>query len=271
MKLAFLDESGKSGDAISVVAGIIVDVYRVHSTRREWLDLLKTFSDLAKTPIREFHMRNAYNGRAEWRKAGPNNRHEATSTILRWLKDKGHQVTFSASTKSGFEAAASPMASDLQSRWTAESFHVALAINKAHQGMGGNKGKSILVFDEGSGFERHLSQLLVSPPAWSDTYYDRKPRQPQLDEIMDTSFFADSTHAPLIQVADALAFILRRYADIRDASSPERYEGEIKTLTDWISIVSPNLQQSSHRYRKTGRCTCAQFFWDIAPPSLRAL
>jgi hypothetical protein len=272
MKFAFLDESGKADSPVSGVTGIMVDEHRVHSARREWLSMLSTLTGLAGQPIAEFHMRDAYSGREEWRHCGIAHRARAINDILDWLSSKGHPILFSATLKSAFDMKASGgchMATALGSRWVAEAFHVALAINKSNRSMKRNKGKTVMVFDEGSGYERRLSELLVAPPGWSDAYYCRDGKEPALEQIVDTSFFADSCHAPLIQLADTVAFILRRLAEICDAGSPERFKGERQNLNGWVTKLEPSLHPSQHRYKKTGRCACADFYWDVAPPSLR--
>lgn len=274
MKFAFLDESGKAPDPISVVAGVVVDSYRVHATTKQWNSILGDLSALAGMPIKEFHMRNAYGGRHEWSHCGIENRSKAINQILDWLATKDHAVVFSATQKNKFSAkvaAGCPMVNALGSRWVSECFHVALAINKEFKGKPKNKGKTTLIFDQGAGYEKILSDLLVSPPAWSDTYYGRGRKELALSEIFATSLFADSQHAPLIQLADTAAFILRRYAEINDAAQPERFSGELANLDTWIKKIKPEFQSSSHRYKKVGRCTCADLFYQIAPESLRIL
>ena len=274
MKLAFLDESGKAHDDVLIIAGIVVDAYRIHSTRREWVGILEQMRTLAGEPVREFKMRDVYGGRSEWASAGITKRATAVNTVLDWLADKGHPIVFSATLKTAFAerlASGCSMSNELGSRWVSAAFHIALSINKAHRNMKGNKGKSILVFDKGSGYERPLSELLATPPGWSDTYYARKNQEERLSEIMDTALFADSIHAPLIQLADALAFVLRRLAEIRDAGHAERFEGERTNLEQWIAKIQPRMQATAHRYKKTGRCEGAELFWDLAPPSLRNL
>lgn len=272
MKFAFLDESGKAQDDVSVIAGVVIDAFRIHSTRREWMVILESMASLAGKQIDEFHMRDVYSGRKEWANAGINNRANAINTVFDWLANKSHPIVFSATLKAAFDPrieSGCDMASVFGSRWVTEAFHIALSINKAHKGMKGNKGKSVLVFDRGSGYEQKLSELLVSPPSWSDSYYAKQEKEERLGEIMDTSFFADSLHAPLIQLADAVAFILRRLADIKDAGLKQRFNGEVENLEKWLKKIEPGIQPAAHRYKKSGRCKCADLFWDLAPPSLR--
>lgn len=274
MKLVYLDESGKEEHDVSVVAGLVVDAYRVHSSRQEWLEVLQQMAVLAAKPVAEFHMVDVYNRAGEWADVSHENRGQAVSIVLAWLAKKRHRVVFSATLKAEFDArvrAGCTMTSDLGSRWLSQAFHVTLSINKQYKGLPNNKGKSLLVFDQGSGYDKRLSKLLVSPPVWSDTYYDRMTKERQLGEIMDTSFFADSVHAPLIQLADTVAFILRRLAEIRDAGYGERFPGERHLLESWVGTIESQIQKVSHRYKKAGRCKCADLFWEIAPPSLRLI
>ena len=275
MKFAFFDESGKPADDVSVMAGIVIDAYKIHSTRREWIKLLSELGGIAGKQIKEFHMRDVYGGRKDWAEVPPDKRNEAIRKVLNWLKGKsGHTIVFSTTLKSAFDTRASQscgMTADLNSRWICEAFHLALSINKAHRKMKNNKGKSVLVFDKGSGFENKLAELLVNPPLWSESYYAKGKKEEPLSEIMDTSFFADSTHAPLIQLADTIAFILRRLAEIRDIKQEERFSGELTTLESWVAIIESMIQPTAHRYKKTGRCQCADLFWELAPPSLREI
>lgn len=274
MKFAFLDESGKAPDEVSVIAGVIIDAYRIHSSRREWIKILDSMKSLAGVSINEFHARNVYSGRKEWAGAPPSNRVRAIDILLEWLAVKSHPIVFSATLRSAYEArltSGCAMIHELGSRWVAEAFHIALSVNKAHKNIRGNKGKSVLIFDRGSGYEERLSKLLVFPPSWSDTYYQKDDRQERFSAIMDTSFFVDSLYAPLIQLADAVAFILRRFAEVSDAGNSERYHGELANLERWIYRTGLQFQSVAHRYKRSGRCPCSDLFWEIAPPSLRRI
>jgi len=273
MKFAYIDESGKEEDGVSVMAGVIIDAYRVHSARREWLEMLKDMEPLAGRPIPEFHMKDVYRGEKEWRGVHYTKRAEAIYKVLTWLKERRHRVVFSATYKPAFEARATSgcsMLADLQDRWVTQAFHVTLAINKEYRKESHNKGKTLLILDRDGGYERRLAELIVDPPSWSDSYYD-KANEEALSAIIDTAVFADSLHAPLIQLADAIAFILRRLSTIRDAEGDEKFSGEREVFEGWVELIKPRFQASRYRYPKIGRCPCAQLFWDVAPPSLRSL
>lgn len=236
--------------------------------------MLGKLSRYAGTGITEFKMRDAYSGRHEWSTSGHASRDRAIEEILNWLNYRHHSIVFSATQKQRFakrQADGCPMAAETGSRWVSEALHVSLAIQKENSSLPKNKGKTILIFDKGAGYEAQLSTLLVDPPEWTDAYYNRNATEPRLGEIFTTSLFADSQHAPLIQIADTVAFILRRLAELRDAGSKERFSGERKRIEGYLNLLSPVFQASAHRFKKRGRCACADYFFDVAPPCLRSI
>jgi hypothetical protein len=60
-------------------------------------------------------------------------------------------------------------------------------------------------------------------------------------------------------------------AEIRDLGDTERFTGELERLEGWLKRLQPAMLSTTHRYKKVGRCECANLFWDLAPPSLRTL
>ncbi len=89
-------------------------------------------------------------------------------------------------------------------------------MQRAFQGEEKNKGNTIFVFDDEHMEERDFKTFISDPPRWTDSYYSRERRQAPLDEIIDVPYFADSKHVALLQVADFIAYFLRRYAEIRE-------------------------------------------------------
>jgi hypothetical protein len=54
----------------------------------------------------------------------------------------------------------------------------------------------MFVFDNEEREKMRFADLIARPPAWSDEYYDRGKKQPQLDQIIDTPYFGDSIEYP---------------------------------------------------------------------------
>jgi hypothetical protein len=149
-------------------------------------------------------------------------------------------------------------------------FHLMLAVQKYCQDEQRNKGNTVFVFDNHERDRMRFTDLIKRPPDWSDGYY-RKPKQRRFDQVIDVPYFGDSKDVALIQLADFLAFILRRYAEIHEGVDGPRYGGEDEKIDAWISILKESEIPSRHLYKKVGREYAENLFYDHAPPCIRAL
>jgi hypothetical protein len=153
--------------------------------------------------------------------------------------------------------------------WLASGLHVALQIQKHYQSREKNKGNTFLIFDDNKREAESLTELIWSPPDWTDTFYSRRKRQDQLDQIIDTTFSIRSHHAGLVQVADLYAFIFCRYAELLEYKSAEEWKGERNLVETYVHQLVPRLLPRSARWpRRAGGCVCAEFFNAVAPRSL---
>jgi hypothetical protein len=155
--------------------------------------------------------------------------------------------------------------------WRTAALHLILTLQKSHQRVLNNKGNTVVIFDREEREECRISKTIWNPPGWTDDYYQRTSSQRQLDQIVDTSFFADSEHVLLIQIADLVAYILRRYAEITDNFRSAAYTDEPQRLKEWVEKIKALCLPCSTRYPKTGRDPSAQLFYDLAPDSIRTI
>ena len=244
MKFCYVDESGLGDEPILTMAGVIVDGHRMHVTKALWDEFLARLSEVCGRPIHEFHARDFYSGNGPWRAIGGLTRARVITAILDWVDRRRHKVTFTAIQKVRFDAArgTNHHVRDCDSLWRLAALHTVLAIQRAHQGIAKQKGHTLFVFDREPAEEPALSQLVRHPPGWTDDYYSRRPAQPQLDQIIDVPYFADSRPVLLIQVADLIAYLLRRYAEIQEGLGEARYADEPARLGEWAErIASPSL------------------------------
>lgn len=271
MKFCYIDESGTGGQKIAVSVGIVVDAQRMHRTKEDWAELLDSLSQIAGRTIEELHTRDLYNGNSAWRGVPGRERADIISGIIEWLVQRKHKITFSAIDNSAFEKRKGicEICQDLKTSWCAASFHVALSVQKANQGHEKTKGHTVLVLDREVAEEQHFSKLISTPPEWSDSYYGRTAKDAPLSQIIDVPYFADSKQVLLIQVADLVAFILRRYAEIVDGGDTEKYDGELDRLTGWVRQIGSICYPASTRYLKRGRCSAGEVFFELAPTCLR--
>lgn len=75
----------------------------------------------------------------------------------------------------------------------------------------------------------------------------------------------------LLQLGDFIAFSLRRYAEIEGGYREEKYEHEADKLAGWLSTLKACSFPLSVTYPATGRCDCANLFFEHAPEYIRSL
>lgn len=153
--------------------------------------------------------------------------------------------------------------------WQTAAIHIALSIQKAHQNIPKKKGHTLLLFDREEREEKRLSKFIFKPAGWSDEYYNRDKKQIQLDQIVDVPFFGDSQQVLLLQVADAIAFVLRRYAEILDGKDDVRYKDELEKLKGWIKLIAKRSYPLSTRWPSRGLNVVQCMFDRLAPSSIK--
>ncbi len=218
MKLCYFDESGTGQEPIAVVVGVVVDSQRMHVTKEHWGGLLTELSGIVGKNLSELHTKDFYVGGGPFRGMAGADRAKYVSEIIQWFCDRKHSFVYSAVHKQTYEQAraAGNIPAELTSPWQAAAFHSILALQRAHQSMEKTIGHTLLVFDNKGHEEGPLANLIASPPSWSDSYYSRGKKQEALSHIVDCPYFAESHRVPLIQVADFLAYFLRRYAELQE-------------------------------------------------------
>ena len=273
MKVCYVDESGSiAEDPCLVMVGILVDSARLHRTQKEFAEVFDIVQGLFAENLRELKGSKLILGRDRWRKVDPGTRKRIAGYFCRWIVRRKHRLIVTAIDRmrlDRIEKDGEP--AERRDGWLAAGLHVALQIQKANQKSGNNKGHTFLIFDDNKIKADKLSDLLWKPPDWTDDYYDRKKKQDRLDQIIDTTFSIKSHHAGLVQVADLFAFILRRYAEIEDYGAEEEWRGEKALIADYVGSLSARLLPKSTRWPMRAGSRAANWFNDIAPPSLKAL
>ncbi|MGB6837893.1 MAG: DUF3800 domain-containing protein [Dehalococcoidia bacterium] len=272
MKFCYVDESGYGDEPVLVVAGVVVDSFRMHITKQDWEDLLNLLSHLVGRPVSEFKTRRFYKGRGIWHDLGGDERATVIDAIVAWLGERKHDIAFAAVDKQKLQALPKSdlpegFPDECPSHWVLGAFHLLLGIQKHHQRLEKNKGHTVFVFDREVMEERGLVELVGCPPTWSDTFYSANS-EARLDQIVDVPYFADSEDVGLLQVADLFAYLLRRYGELEAGYDQPSYPDEKAKLRDWAKqIVSIALPRST-RWPRRNICRCAAFFNAIAPTAL---
>lgn len=273
MKFCYIDESGLGSEPFLVMVCVIVDAQRMHRTKEAWEDFLLMLSRICKRRISEFHTRDFYAGNGPWRGMDGPERARIISAILDWWGKRKHHLTFTAIDKEifGNMKCNNEVFEGCVNIWQTAAIHIALSIQKAHQSISKNKGHTLLLFDRENKEEKQFSDFIHKPPGWTDNYYDRNAKQDQLDQIIDVPFFGDSQHVLLLQVADVIAFILRRYAEIKEAKSKVRYKDEFDRLESWVKLIKGRLYPTSCRWPSKSLNEVQKMFDKLVPKSLKDL
>lgn len=273
MKFCYCDESGTGEEPVAVMVGVIVDAHRMHCTKDDWSSLLASLSSRAGRSIAELHTRDFYAGNSPWRQMNGLERAAVVGDVCQWLSDRKHRLVFTALNKAAYSAsqATAALPAELNTPWRFMGFHLALSLQRAHQRERHNKGHTLLVFDNEERERMRFPDIICGPQTWSDQYYDRHPRQEQLDQLIDVPYFGDSREVGLLQVADFVAFFLRRHSELVDCADVERYTGERGQIAAWVAMLAKRAIDRRHVFPKKNRPDAADLFYQHAPASIRDL
>lgn len=269
MKVCYVDESGTGDEPYAVMIGVLVDVLRMRPTKEGWDDVLAALTKLVGRPIEEVHTRDLYSGKGPWSKVDGKVRAEVVEILLDWLSSRKHTFLYAAVDKQHWynEFPSDPRYAEVKSLWRFLGLHLALQAQKLGQTQTRNKGNTIFIFDREVKEEDRFTSLVISPPAWTDTYYRRGKKKESLDQLVDVPYFGDSKHVLLLQVADLIAYFVRRYLELANGDR-ERYVGEAARITSWVSGAMEWAVARSIAYPRKGRCECAELFRSYAPSQL---
>lgn len=271
MKLCYCDETGTGKEPYAVLLGVVVDASRMHVTKDDWSFLLRHLSEMVGQELLELHTRNFYSGSGIWRNMSGSQRSDAIDFFIDWFSQRKHHVVFSAIDKGAHKTMreTGEIPEEIDTVWKAMGFHVALAVQKNFQNEGKNKGNTIFVFDEEVKEETRFQKLLLNPPSWSDSYYGKQKKQKSFCQLVDAPYFADSKNVGLLQVADFLAYFVRRYIEITEDAVPAKYKNETEKINGWFQKIKLRSIPYHSMYPKKMRCRTADLFWNLAPECIR--
>jgi hypothetical protein len=273
LKLCYCDESGTGEEPVAVMTGVIVDAQRMHVTKNDWQNLLRSLSRIVGRSIQEIHTRNLYAGNDAWRALSGSQRTEIITKTFEWLKGRRHAIVFVAVDKSAYSKTqkGGQLPKEVNTVWRFLGLHLLLCIQKWHQRLEKTKGHTLFVFDNEERERMRFTDLIANPPAWTDSYYDKGKKQARLDQIVDVPYFGDSTEVDLLQLADFIAFFIRRHIEIAGGYSKEKYDQEGEKIVSWMKTLGACSFPPSVAYPVTGRCECADLFFNHAPETARSL
>ncbi len=268
MKFCYVDETGIDGSSpLAVMAGVTVDAVKIRRANRQFDEMVASFFASAGRPVRELKGRDLHRGKKAFGRIDPELRHRLIDEICGLVAERGLRVALAALDLDRLRATPSPSGVVMDSL-SAGGLHVALQLQRMQQSAQNNKDLTVLVFDENKMMVDVWADLLHQPPAWCDAYYGRKNGGDPLPAIIDSAFYAKSHHARLIQVADVVASVFHRHAEICDYAQDDKYDGESAAIAARIGILGPRLIPRRHRHPSRSPSEAARWFNDLAPSSL---
>ena len=270
MKVCYVDESGNPAqDRMFVMAGIVADVTRLHKTDVEFNRFLAEVRSVFPENLKELKGSRILYGKGAWRQVEAAKRKQIFADLASWLDSRKHTILLAAvDTEKAKQAAAKPNAvpkeivSDL---WLAMGLNIALQVQARHQGEDKNKGNTFLFIDDNVKKLPLLCELLWEPPAWIDGYYPRKPKEERLNQIIDTAFAVQSHHCSLVQVADLLAFVVRRHLELLNQIDKPEWPEEPDFLKQCLQAIAPRIYRNSGAMKGTNSSAAALLYREIAP------
>ncbi|MAG88372.1 MAG: hypothetical protein CMB97_13595 [Flavobacteriaceae bacterium] len=278
MQFVYIDESGTGDEPIGVMVGILADSYRMRPTKEDWLNLLIKLSSIVGREIDEIHTRDFYSGNSPWRGLSGKQRSDIISAIIDWLHERRHSIVYTAVHKETFYKLKeeNEKLQEIGTLWRFMALHLALSLQKFNQGSARGKkrkinakGSTLLIFDHEHREQQRFTDLVLSPPDWTDTYYDKKPKQEKMSQIIDVPHFVDSKQVGLIQLADFLCFFLRKHIELEEGFVDPSYADELDKVKDWTEQIIARSIPKSNILLSRGRCDCAELFYECAPESIK--
>lgn len=278
MQFAYFDESGTGDEPIAVMTGVITDSYRMRPTKSDWNNLLRQLSGIIGRNIDEIHTRDLYSGNSPWRDLNGQQRSAIIDAVFNWLHNRRHSIIYTAVHKETFfnNLQTDNRLQEIGTLWRFMALHIALIIQKRFQGSirGRNrtinpKGSTVLIFDHEHREQQRFTELLLSPPDWTDTYYDKTPNQEKMSQIIDVPHFVDSKQVGMIQLADFMCFFLRKHIELSLGLSNPEYSDEPEKVRNWTNKILERSVPKNNIYLSRGRCECSELFYNNAPGTIR--
>jgi hypothetical protein len=268
MKVCYVDESGNTTqDQMFVMVGIIADATKLHKTSREFAEFFEKVRSVFPEDLKELKGSRILYGRGAWRQVDPAKRKKIFVDLSKWLDNRGHSVLISAIDTKKVTANSTTTPKEITDNlWAAAGLNIALQIQGKHQGEEKNKGNTFLFIDDNAQKLPALCKLLWTPPTeWIDGYYPKKPKAEHLNQIIDTAFAVRSHHCNLVQVADLLAFIVRRHFELLNKVNKPEWNEEPEFVKECLKAIAPRIYRNAGAMKSTNKSPSASWYRAIAP------
>jgi hypothetical protein len=271
MKFCYLDETGTGTEPFALIIGILVDAYRMKPTKKGWDEKFTYLTDDLGLEIEELHAKDLFKNRKAWRITTGEQKTEFVNELVDWFVGRGHQLVYACVNIDLYheQETTNEKLKDMGSLWRFLAMHIILSVQKSMQSKLNNKGNTVFIFDKKDLDEIYFTDLIISPPKWTESYYKKKKKDEALNQIIDIPHFVDSRHVGLIQLADLFAYIFRRDIEIKEKLSNEEFKGEAELMNTWVTKLRSTSIPKRFLYPTRGLCETATLINSLAPTSIK--
>lgn len=191
-------------------------------------------------------------------------RREFLEKVCKLAVSKGDKIVGLALSVSSVEKALGefnpPISRSRSPYWQVAAMFIASLVQKRMQTQKHNKGHTVFIVDNNHAEVPKFSKALYERSEWFDGLYEKRapkkkggrsdwePGTPddRFNQIINTAFGIDSEHATLIQVADVICYVYRRYLELTSSDEEEVWDGERQFYEDRFRSLEFNRYNLGH-------------------------
>lgn len=269
MKFIYVDESGarNQGD-VFVMCGLMVDAYKLRKKTEDFDRRLGAVFAKHEGTRSDFKTSRFINGKGGWNAIDPTERKEFLTQVCKLAVENGGKLFGVGVSFAAFDAAAGygyeqPFKTNY---WLASAMFTACLVQKKMQRIKNGKGLTVVIMDDNKSEMPKLSDELYHGNRWFDGLYQVRGKkrgnavwidrnnQDRFDQIINTAFAIKSDHSSLVQVADAISYVHRRYLELITAT--EDWPGEKAYYAKLIAVLEPARETVGH----CPNVACVEFY-----------
>jgi len=272
MKFLYVDESGNNADdPYLIFFGLQIDAYRLKSAIRAIRPIINDIEHAFRENLREVKSSRMLNAVGGWRNVDSNLRKELFRRLCNFVQLISATCFAYAIDRNIYNAQNQNTTPTWASTpWITGAITISMFVQRENQNNDGNKGLTVLIFDDNKQELHNLSTFLINSSEHVDEYYERKRRSEPFDHVIDTAFAIKSEHSLFVQVADACAYTIRRRAEIELCNMDEMWQGECQYLLDVFNGFKDRICFPTKTWSGQPRCHAVEWIRRVSIPNFKA-
>lgn len=271
LKFIYIDETGLDENTdVFIMVGLLIDAYSLRATTKQCDAIIGGFIRGHNGKIQEVRAKTLFKSKGSWKNIDTSSKEKYLSDVIEFVVKNTKIYSIVISKKLfGEKHAALPKNID-NNYWLISAQYICGLVQKKMSKLKKNKGNTVMVFDNNAKDVPKISEALYVPNSWFDDLYIKKEKKKEnvnsherFSQIINTAFSIKSEHSFIIQAADTVCHIMRRYLELKENKVKEKWKGEkclITKLANDIILANVKLGQSSKGSQ------CIQYYKSITYP-----